>query len=653
MVHSCAISQSGAVHCWGSNGQGQLGVGLQTTGVWSPHAVGEAKSYVTLASGAYTTCAIDEAGDLACWGDGRSKQLDDAAQSSNEPTAIAGLSKVTKVAVGLNHICAEHDGMVSCWGDGAFGQLGLETVNYPFEKALQIPPSAHNNVIDMGVSTLTAGDHHSCAVLLSGRLTCWDLGSSGQLGGETAAVHSDLVYVSDDDTWRHVSAGANASCGLRAPTPMHNTQLYCWGAHGYAQTGTKTPGFATTPQEVDSQLVWSNVSVGQHSACAIGNALPDSTKTEIHCWGSNATMQLGDKNTERTSQWQPTIADDSGEQFKLGERGWLSLSVGHSHACARDDKRKMLCWGDNRGGHLGTDGQDRHFVTNPARVGTSLIGWRQVEAGRNQTCGRFKPDPSKPSRIKCWGAHYGALHDIEGTNGAIDIAVGDQTACAIMQIGSTGAGVLNCWGTPVSTLLGSSPPSEYETLVKIDTVPAMDNWFDVDLGTKHACALRKTAVVSGKLQGTLWCWGSNEDGRLGLNDSSIVEATSPLQVKLASAELPDDEWTSLRVKGGTTVVTHASGKKYVFGKGDAGRLGLGDDLDRISPEVFRTTTNQETGWLTVAPGSAETGCGIAGGDSEGKLYCWGMGRHGETGTNPKQFDAAWTLYPQPVFFDED
>jgi alpha-tubulin suppressor-like RCC1 family protein len=79
--HSCALTESGGVRCWGSNGYGQLGDGSHT----DRHApTGEVITGVAaIAAGTWHTCALLRSGAVRCWGRNDYGQLGDGTQTES------------------------------------------------------------------------------------------------------------------------------------------------------------------------------------------------------------------------------------------------------------------------------------------------------------------------------------------------------------------------------------------------------------------------------------------------------------------------------------------------------------------------------------------------------------------------------------------
>ena len=183
--HTCALTGSGGVKCWGSNSSGQLGNGTNYNHYTPEDVTGLSSGVVAIAAGEEHTCAVTGSGGVKCWGANLSGQLGDGTTSdSNIPVDVIGLSNgISGIFTGGNYTCALtiEDG-VKCWGANAAGQLGDGTITNR---------SAPVNVtgLSSGVSTLTVGSAHACALLNDGRLKCWGSDSYGQLGIGTMAQH--------------------------------------------------------------------------------------------------------------------------------------------------------------------------------------------------------------------------------------------------------------------------------------------------------------------------------------------------------------------------------------------------------------------------------------------------------------------------------
>lgn len=120
--HACALTEGGAVLCWGYNRGAELGSG---GGGFSdtPVAVEGLSSGVTAITAGYgRTCARLDTGGYECWG----------GPFGSTPAPLAGAeSGVAGVTLGVDHACLlMEDGRVRCWGANGVGQLGDGTTEH-------------------------------------------------------------------------------------------------------------------------------------------------------------------------------------------------------------------------------------------------------------------------------------------------------------------------------------------------------------------------------------------------------------------------------------------------------------------------------------------------------------------------------------------
>lgn len=211
--HTCTLLSDGTVRCWGSNSLDQLGNSLIVTGSRSttPVTVTGISTASAIEAGSSHTCAALTTGGVRCWGDNADAQLGSfwtiistipllTRTTSNTPSFVTGISTATGVTGGLGHSCAVlADNRVECWGENANGQLGNGTLIGLIPPGIGstgtstiVPVFASGILSATGVS---AGLFHTCAVLSNGRVSCWGLNTSGQLGDGTALSSGVPVQV--------------------------------------------------------------------------------------------------------------------------------------------------------------------------------------------------------------------------------------------------------------------------------------------------------------------------------------------------------------------------------------------------------------------------------------------------------------------------
>lgn len=135
---------SGGVACWGSNSSNRLGRALPALAYppASPTFV-EGVAAVSVTAGDYHACAIMEDRGVNCWGANNRGQSGDFTGKATvtTPAGVGGVSKVVQLAIGGEHSCAlNEDGDVYCWGANNRGQLALPTPDGSVDNASHPDP---------------------------------------------------------------------------------------------------------------------------------------------------------------------------------------------------------------------------------------------------------------------------------------------------------------------------------------------------------------------------------------------------------------------------------------------------------------------------------------------------------------------------------
>jgi len=137
--HSCALTSSGAVKCWGTNSSGELGHGLSVAESTSPVNVRTSSSdsspltgITAVAAGGNFNCVLTLTSTLKCWGQGADGQLGNGYNTDRtSPDDVLTISGAIAITAGMSHACAINDvGTVLCWGDNSLGQLGDGSASY-------------------------------------------------------------------------------------------------------------------------------------------------------------------------------------------------------------------------------------------------------------------------------------------------------------------------------------------------------------------------------------------------------------------------------------------------------------------------------------------------------------------------------------------
>ena len=392
-LHTCAVTTSGGVKCWGNNVNGELGNGTAGHSDAAVDVTGMTSGVAAISAGQFHTCALTTAGGVACWGFNTDGQLGDGTSNVRDtPTDVSGLtSGVAAVSAGQFHTCAvTTGGGIKCWGNNGAGQIGDGTT---IERDTPVDVSG----LTSGVAEVAGGGYHTCAVTTGGGIKCWGDNETGALGDGTIVERHTPVDVSGLTSGvAAVSAGAFDTCAITTAGGVK-----CWGENVYGQLGDGTTLERHTPVDVSGLTTGvAEISAGPTHTCAL------TTAGGVKCWGNNGYGQLGDGTT--TERHAPV--DVSGLTS-----GVVEISAHYNHTCALTTTGGVKCWGWNADGELG-DGTtaERH---TPVDVTGLTSGVAEVRAGSRHMCAL-----TVAGGVECWGYRVdGELGD--GTTGHSDTAV--------------------------------------------------------------------------------------------------------------------------------------------------------------------------------------------------------------------------------------
>jgi alpha-tubulin suppressor-like RCC1 family protein len=201
----------------------------------------------------------------------------------------------------------------------------------------------------------------------------------------------------------------------------------------------------------------------------------------------------------------------------------VTVSAGLAQTCGTRTSGTLWCWGANGSGQLGLG--DFVYRSSPTQAGAAT-DWKTVATGSYHTCG-----VRASGALWCWGYNTdGQVGNGASSNGVSSpVRVGTTTdwrtasAGGYHTCGVRTSGTLWCWGNDLSGQVGDGAPTNDKVVPT--QVGAATEWKSVELGGYHTCGVRTS--------GTLWCWGSNGNGQLGIG-MSVGSRTSPTQVGTAT-----------------------------------------------------------------------------------------------------------------------
>jgi alpha-tubulin suppressor-like RCC1 family protein len=335
---------------------------------------------------------------------------------------------------------------------------------------------------------------------------------------------------------------------------------------------------------------------------------------ELYSWGRNANGQLGLGNTT-----------DYSSPKQIGSDNWVSLgAVQGRQVAAIKPNGTLWTWGANAQGQLGLGNTTSY--SSPKQVG-SLTNWLTLSSGPYASVIAIKTDGT----LWSWGRN---------TNG--ELGLGNTTAYSSpKQVGSLTDwlklssgyyhtiavktnGTLWTWGRNNIGQLGQGNTTDRSSPVQVG---ALTTWMQCGAGGGSVSTAASAAI---KTDGTLWVWGANNFGTLGLGNTTLY--SSPKQVGSLT------NWAYINVGNGSMFAVKTDGTLWSWGLGGNGILGLGNSTNYSSPKQVGSLTN----WLQISS-TYRHAMAIK---TDGTLWGWGSNSFGRIGlgnttsySSPKQVGA--------------
>ena len=575
--HTCALTSTGGVKCWGSNYYGQLGDGSTTDRVTPVDVSGLTSGVTAISAGSFHTCALTSTGGVKCWGYNNYGQLGDGSTTARLTTVdVSGLSSgVIAMSGGYRHTCAlTSNGGVKCWGDNAVGQLGDGST---IARVTPVDVSG----LTSGVTTISTNSNHTCALTSGGGVKCW--GWAGGLGDGSGdrVTPVDVSGLASGVT--AISTAANHTCALTS-----SGGVKCWGSNDFGQVGN---GYISIPSRIPVDVSGLTSGITAISASYTHTCALTSTGG-VKCWGNNNNGQLGDGSTTVRG----TPVDVSGLSS-----GITTISTGTFHTCALTSTGGVKCWGSNSSGQLGNG--TRGWSPNPMDVSGLSSGIMTISAGGSSICAL-----TSNGGVKCWGRNsYGQLGDGSTTDRTTPVDVSGLTSgiTAIAASGShtcalTSNGGVKCWGYNSWSQLGDG--GTINRLTPVDVSGLTSGVTAIAAGSSHTCALTSTGGVK--------CWGSNSSGQLG--DGSFTARTTPVDVSMLTSGV-----TAIVAGDSHTCALTSNGGVKCWGSNFSGALGNNGRIGSFPNPM--DVSGLTSGVTTISAGYSHT-CALT---STGGVKCWG------------------------------
>jgi alpha-tubulin suppressor-like RCC1 family protein len=276
----------------------------------------------------------------------------------------------------------------------------------------------------------------------------------------------------------------------------------------------------------------------------------------------------------------------------------------------KNNDNTLWAWGYNVSGQLGLG--DKVNRSSPIQVGT-LKNWASASAGDDYTIA-VKTDGT----IWGWGSNTYRRAGITGSGAASTsspVQIGTETnwnkvfAGTNHSLGMKRDGSLWAWGRNNNGQLGLNDSVTRSSPVQVGTET---NWKDA--------AVAQATTVAIKNDGTLWSWGSNDStsGRRTVETPTVVNRSLPVRIGTLS------NWTSVVGNQYHYIALNTLGELWTWGEGGNGVLGqVTDTLAKSSPVQIGTLKT----WVSASTGKYHS----LAVKNDGTLWGWGYNFRGALG----------------------
>jgi alpha-tubulin suppressor-like RCC1 family protein len=628
--HTIELKSDGTVWIWGSNQFGQLGDGT-TIDSPAPIQVIGLTDVTAIAAGGSHTIALKTDGTVWSWGDNRAGQLGVitteacsgySTPCSSTPVKVIGLTDIIAIAAGGSHTVAlKSDGTVWAWGRNNSGQLGAtvsEICGYGY--SCSTTPVQVSGLTD--VTTIAGGGFHTIALKADGTVWAWGANRYGQLGDGTTIDSTTPMQVRGLTDVTAVAGGLYHTIVLKT-----DGTVWAWGWNSSGQLGTETTETcefgstkwycSTTPLQVNGLTGVTSIAAGGN--LYVGHTIALKADGTVWAWGNNDHGQLGATTTEICEILIPYGERGGAYTYSafcsttpVQVSGLAEVNViagGGYHTIALKSDDTVWAWGDNEHSQLGvttteTCGYEDDFNCSSAPV-----------QARSKVTGAFSVGGTVSDLTETLVLQNNGEDDLIITeNGPFtfateleDLAVYDieiltQPDGQVCEIISTISGRINA--TDV-------------TDIQITCLDFFTEAIAIAGGNSHTIAL--------KTDGTVWAWGKNNSGQLGVETTETCGNVNCSTIPVEVNGLTDV--VTIAAGGVHTIVLESDGTVWAWGNNWTGQLGDGTTINSPTPrQVDLTDVNAiAAGWLhTIAL------------KSDGTVWAWGSNQYGQLGATTSE-----------------
>ena len=657
--HTLAIKTNLTLWVWGANESGQLGLGDTDQDRYSPVQVGTESVWIMVIGGSNHSIALKTNNTLLSWGGNWDGQLGlgDSNYLDRYSPAQVGTASDWSIAssAGLHNIALKTNYSIWAWGYNGYNQLGLgDTIN-------------RNTPTMIGTSSdwlkIAAGSYHTIALKSNGTIWAWGMNNTGQLGVCDYVDRITPTQITTETDWSMIAAGGTSYSDYQEQIYFlgHNIAIkidgtmWSWGANDYGQLGLGTYSTATSPIQIDT------ISGCQKALAGGYHSIAQTNSGALWVWGRNDYNQLGLVDTLTRdipyalgSPSQPNLLFADIINTSQIVLSWIDLSYNESgfrieRKTSRSGTYELLVTvNSNITYYVDANVLNNNTYyyrvqayndsggspySNEAWMSLSS-SWSKVILGNNHTLA-IKNNPAGGRTLWSWGSNtYGGLGLGDLINRNIPSSVGSETDWSELAAGSAhtialkinpaGGGTLWSWGWNYIGQLGLGHTDDRSTPTQIDTA---SDWSFIAAGITHSAAI--------KTNNTLWVWGYNDSGRLGVGDTR--SRNTPSQVGTNS------DWQQITCGSSHNVALMTNKTLRLWGYNYQGQLGLG----YTSPsEITPTQIGTDSDWSEIFAGVYHTITK----KTNGTIWSWGINNSGQIGLG---YTNNYVFTPSQIGADSD
>ena len=658
--HSLALTKDGEVYAWGQNIRGQLGLGptLGDANYTYAQKVAFPNSnvkIVQITAGGNFSVALSTEGTVWSWGENRGGQLginmpsntmSDTPRSVSESTGTgANRLYMVEIAAGGQSVSSggdtvSNEGHVQAisvgqsgttqvwgWGTNAHGEVGNQSAaNIVLKPVVVEWAAAVNNVVSLAV-----GNGHTSAVTEDGKAYTWGYNYNHQLGhgGNPATSSSESgptpgeVWGSQDSDYRMIrtmrelygevvgtTAGLDYTLFWFADGTVRGVGLADEGRLGSMEINSgRAPTSVLTGSSFSESLVFNKIWVYTVDIDPLTQKPTGNSSLSNRYASIPGLYNETDQNALKIAEKPLPIVQRRNEDGTVVSYPLLTITNNQYIVIFRDGVGRYYDVGFNLSernrshsySEAGLTGIDLDYISENPQVVV-----RDTSGSTQQGDARFDPP---------------AVNGLLNTEGTIRV----QDPTVREQNGNL----------------------KYEGFFNV-VVKDSDNFTDPFIKGSD------DFTVALRADGTVWTWGSNAYGQLGIgkDETEVPMTTFPVQVSIG--QLIEE----IAVGRHHVLARTADGDIYAWGRNNRGQLGQGGDdrTDYNSPVQVKTweggSGDYFTGATSIAAGD-EHSLAVSGGTA----YAWGTNQKGQLGQKltPEPTDATeyYSCTPIPVLGEND